>query len=546
MKQTNNFTRWTMAMLAVLVLTVAFGAQSARAQYRGVIPFVDCVEREFSGGAATGNYIAYFGYTSDESAPVLYFPGGANNYFYPDDHARPQVSTFYLGTHPRVVSIVVPIGTEETWYVGAGDATASFQASKFCGSDGTNSRLITYQGKLSDGAAAANGAYDLQFQLFNQATGGTARTAKITLDDVPVTNGVFTVQLDFSANLFPLNPAILDAENSFFEISVRAGNSIGGFTVLTPRQPLTAVPLAMRANTANNAFRAANADNAGQAGYAVNAGDAAKLGGTAADQFVKTNDSRLTDTRTPTSGSANYIQNTTAQQSNSNFNISGNGIIGGNLTVGGTISGTVSNAANADKLGNIAANQYLTTANANSNLIRNTTTQQANTNFNISGNGTVGNTLTANTITADSANNQLLNANSSSPYGTWLTLNNTTTGGRQWSIISTGDGNGEGAGKLLFYDLTNTTARLLLSDAGATVTGNLTVSGTINGTVSNAVNATNATNVSGGFVQLPLTSGAPPASECNAASQYGRQKVDATNFKLYICTSAGWKSTTLQ
>lgn len=62
----------------------------------------------------------------------------------------------------------------------------------------------------------------------------------------------------------------------------------------------------------------------------------------------------------------------------------------------------------------------------------------------------------------------------------------------------------------------------------------------------NATNAVSATNVSGGFVQLPLTTGAPPATECNAASQYGRQKVDATNNKLYICTAAGWKFTALQ
>ena len=62
----------------------------------------------------------------------------------------------------------------------------------------------------------------------------------------------------------------------------------------------------------------------------------------------------------------------------------------------------------------------------------------------------------------------------------------------------------------------------------------------------NAITANSATNVSGGFVQLPLTTGAPPASECNAASQYGRQKVDATDNKLYICTSTGWKSTVLQ
>jgi len=54
----------------------------------------------------------------------------------------------------------------------------------------------------------------------------------------------------------------------------------------------------------------------------------------AASNYVQTNDPRLTDARSPTAGSANYIQNGTSQQATSNFNISGNG------TAGGTISAT--------------------------------------------------------------------------------------------------------------------------------------------------------------------------------------------------------------
>jgi hypothetical protein len=57
-----------------------------------------------------------------------------------------------------------------------------------------------------------------------------------------------------------------------------------------------------------------------------------------------------------------------------------------------------------------------------------------------------------------------------------------------------------------------------------------------------AINAQTATNVSGGFVRLPLTANAPPAAECNDTSMYGRMKVDATNNKLYVCTTTGWKA----
>ena len=48
-----------------------------------------------------------------------------------------------------------------------------------------------------------------------------------------------------------------------------------------------------------------------------------------------------------------------------------------------------------------------------------------------------------------------------------------------------------------------------------------------------------------GYVQLALTSGAPPAADCDEATEQGRMKVDGTNNKLYICTSTGWKSTVL-
>ena len=43
---------------------------------------------------------------------------------------------------------------------------------------------------------------------------------------------------------------------------------------------------------------------------------------------------------------------------------------------------------------------------------------------------------------------------SSSNTGTWLELNNTSTGGHTWAILSSGSGNGEGAGNLVMVDQT--------------------------------------------------------------------------------------------
>jgi hypothetical protein len=79
--------------------------------------------------------------------------------------------------------------------------------------------------------------------------------------------------------------------------------------------------------------------------YAIQTLNAAQLGGVAANQYVLTSDARLSDARPPTAGSANYIQNTTTPQAASDFNISGNG------TAGGVLSGNIVNALTQYNLG---------------------------------------------------------------------------------------------------------------------------------------------------------------------------------------------------
>lgn len=306
----SNACRRAPLLFTALTLMLAFGAAtSAQAQVR---PFVDCVER-----VDDSNYRAYFGYVNTNSTAVTLFTDTPRNFFTPIPDAPGQPEVFAPGVHRRVVAVVLPLNTNETWFLGESFAQSAYKPEMLCGAGGTSSRSFTYQGRLTDNAAAANGDYDLRFQIFNAAANGTAQSATLDIEDVRVTNGVFTVSLDFG-----LNPAFLNAGNSFLEIGVRAGISTDAFTTLAPRQPVTAVPLAMRANTADSAFRAVNTDNA------INA---QKLGGTAADQFVRTNDARLSDARQPAAGSTNYIQNTTTQQT-ANFNVSGNGTIGGTLT----------------------------------------------------------------------------------------------------------------------------------------------------------------------------------------------------------------------
>ena len=61
---------------------------------------------------------------------------------------------------------------------------------------------FTYQGRLTDAGNPANGAYDLQLRLFDAASGGAQVGPTLARDDVVVTNGLFTVSLDFGASAF--------------------------------------------------------------------------------------------------------------------------------------------------------------------------------------------------------------------------------------------------------------------------------------------------------------------------------------------------------
>lgn len=107
-------------------------------------------------------------------------------------------------------------------------------------------------------------------------------------------------------------------------------------------------PLTPRQSVGSSPYsvQSLNATNATSATTANTATNANQLGGVAANQYVVTTDPRMTDSRNPLSGSSNYIQNQNAgAQASSNFNVSGNG------TAGGTLSGNIVNAATQYNLG---------------------------------------------------------------------------------------------------------------------------------------------------------------------------------------------------
>ncbi len=202
---------------------------------------------------------------------------------------------------------------------------------------------FTYQGSLNDTSLPANGNFDFQVDLFQTASGGTALATQ-TLLNVPVTNGVFRLTLDFGTNFTGGGARRL-------EISVKPA---GGptYTILTPRQPVLSVPYAMQSINASNAVSADTAT------LATTANNSLALGGTAANQFVLTTDARMTDPRNPLPNSGNYIQNTINQQS-ADFNIDGNGTLGGTLTAA-TVSAT---GALSGSQVNVGANRVLYASN---------------------------------------------------------------------------------------------------------------------------------------------------------------------------------------
>lgn len=107
--------------------------------------------------------------------------------------------------------------------------------------------VFTYQGQLTNAGSPAGGSFNMVFTLWNDSTLSAPANKvgpTLTFDGagrnpppVSITNGLFTVPLDFAAGAF-------DGNKRWLEISVSG-------TTLTPRQEVTAAPYALRAQSAS-------------------------------------------------------------------------------------------------------------------------------------------------------------------------------------------------------------------------------------------------------------------------------------------------------
>ena len=108
---------------------------------------------------------------------------------------------------------------------------------------------FTYQGRLDNNGAPANGSYDLQFTIHSAASGAAQVGSMVSSNALAVGNGLFTVTLDFG-NQFP-------GADRWLEIAVRP-NGGGAFATLVPRQPLTPTPYAITAGNLSGVLPSAS------------------------------------------------------------------------------------------------------------------------------------------------------------------------------------------------------------------------------------------------------------------------------------------------
>ena len=137
---------------------------------------------------------------------------------------------------------------------------------------------FTYQGRLTTTNGPANGLYDFEFYAYTSETGYSGYA--MNTNAVPVSNGLFTVLLDFG-------PGVFTGDARWLRIGVRS-NSVAvppeipePFVVLNPRVPITATPFAQFATLASNVAPG----SISAANLALNSVTATKI---ASGQVVKT------------------------------------------------------------------------------------------------------------------------------------------------------------------------------------------------------------------------------------------------------------------
>jgi hypothetical protein len=228
---------------------------------------------------------------------------------------------------------------------------------------------FTYQGRLADGGTPASGVYDMKFRLTDASGNPQGSPNTVTLDDpgVQVTNGVFTVQLDFGAGAF-------DGGARYLEISVRAHSAdpaSPSYTALSPRQQITSTPYAIRsiaATTADTATTATTANSfsgslSGDVTGSQGATSVATVGGVSAADVA----SGATVANNATSG--NTVNSIVKRDASGNFSAGTiTATLNGNAATA-TTANSATTATTADAVSASSGDSVVTAINASSSTV---------------------------------------------------------------------------------------------------------------------------------------------------------------------------------
>lgn len=164
---------------------------------------------------------------------------------------------------------------------------------------------FTYQGYLSDGGSPANGNYDFFFSLYADAAGTQWVTDAAPIDDHPVVDGLFTVQVDVTDAMFGDVYFHLNGDARWLRIGVRPGANTGSYTYLTPLQPLTPAPYALALPGLNTVQNDTSANVLG--GYSWNYADPTIVGATVGGGGNETERNEVRDDYATVGGGASNV-----------------------------------------------------------------------------------------------------------------------------------------------------------------------------------------------------------------------------------------------
>ncbi|MCA9294045.1 MAG: hypothetical protein KDA20_09550 [Phycisphaerales bacterium] len=103
-----------------------------------------------------------------------------------------------------------------------------------CAATSLSANTITYQGHLEQNGLGVSGTRNMAFSLWNSSAGGAQIGATITINNVPVDDGLFQVDLDFTGE-----DVGSTTTNRWLQVTVNG-------SILTPRQRLTASPYSLQ------------------------------------------------------------------------------------------------------------------------------------------------------------------------------------------------------------------------------------------------------------------------------------------------------------